>query len=413
MKILWFSNCILSKEKSTGTGSWLFAMRDLIAADVDLVNITYGDVEDVQFCNVGNVREYIIPNWKIKNGVPAIENIKKISDIVTKESPDIIHVWGIERYWALLFSRGHIKHDKVLLEMQGVANGVNDVYFGGLTPYECRNLRSFKTFIKPKSNLKNLYKRSKNIALQEREVLCHFKYIATQSDWVRDILSLLCEDNTTFFHSLIPLRQEFIEAPKWRLPNNENPIVFTIASYYVPYKGFHYLLLALSLLKKRYPRIQLRIAGPRFYGTSFLKGGGYEKYLSKMIDIYGLKDNVYFCGRLAATQIVEEINNANVVVNPSLVESYSTAAAESLYLGAPTVLSYAGAMVNFSDQKQTALYYSPMDYRCLAARIITMIDDEDLRHNLSKNAIELMTLKCNPNRVKERQLETYKVILEQ
>ena len=136
MKILWFSNGILSKNSSKGSGSWLHAMRDLIAGEVELVNITNGAVPQIE-SNVGNgIKEYILPNWKLINGIPSEKNIKKIDDIVRTEHPDVIHIWGIERYWALLFSRKLIRHEHVLLEMQGVAVGSRNAFWGGLTPTE-------------------------------------------------------------------------------------------------------------------------------------------------------------------------------------------------------------------------------------------------------------------------------------
>lgn len=411
MKILWFSNGILSKETSNGSGSWLFAMCNLISKDVELVNITNGGGATIKHIQNNNIKEYILPNWKLYDGLPAIVNITKISDIVKQEKPDIIHIWGIERYWSLLFSRGYITHDKVLLEMQGVASGVADVYFGGLTPYDSRKLISFKSIVSPRFNLKHLYHRSQKLAVTEQKVLLYFRYIATQSDWVRDILSLICKENTSFYHSLLPLRKEFIEARKWSPIQNENPLIFTSASYYVPYKGMHYLFSAIALLKKRYPKIQLRIAGPDLYKIPFIKCSGYERFLIKMIDKYEIGENVRFCGRLNAVQIVEKILSANVFVNPSLVESYSASAAEALYLGAPTVLSYAGAMVNFSSKKPVALYYSPMDYRSLAARIMTMLNDKEKRNELTVNAIEVLSTLCGPDNVKDRQLDTYNQIL--
>lgn len=410
MKILWFSNGILSKKSSKGSGSWLHAMRDLISEEVELVNITSGSVPNVE-SNYGNgIREYILPNWKLHKGIPSDNNIYKIKEIVNSEQPDVIHIWGIERYWALLFSRGLIKHERVLLEMQGVAAGTYNMFWGGLTPTDCKKMRSIKTLLMPTKSVSYQYKRKKLSSEYESELLSHFNSVAAQSDWTRDQISFICKKGSSFYESLRPIRKEFYEAEKWKEPGNEAPVIYASFSYYVPYKGVHYLLKALSLLKKKYPQICLRIAGPNFYKYPFYMGGDYEKYLKNLIKECGLINNIHFCGSLNAAQIVDEIHHADVVVNPSLVESYSAAAAESLYLGAPTVLSYAGAMVNFSKDKPVALYYSPMDYYSLASRIITLIEDESIRISLISNAKDVMYDKCNSVKVKERQLETYKNI---
>ena len=136
----------------------------------------------------------------------------------------------------------------------------------------------------------------------------------------------------------------------------------------------------------------------------------YERLLKIMIIEYRLVDNIQFCGSLDATGIINELHKSDVAVNPSLVESYSAAAAESLYIGVPTVLAYAGAMANFSSQKQVALYYNPLDYRSLASKIITLFEDGKERGRIIKNSLNIMPQFCCPDRVKERQLETYSTV---
>lgn len=411
MKVLWLSNCALNNVASSGSGSWLFAMRDLITKSVELVNITECKVEDITVSESNGVKQYLLPNWKKKGGIPSLENIERIAEIIKKEAPDIIHIWGVEKYWALLFSRGYIRHDKVLLEMQGVISACADVFYGGLTPKECRMLHSIKSALFKWSRLSFTFRSFQEKSKYEAELIRDFRNIAVQSEWTKEQLSTICSNSTSFYYSLRPIRQEFYEAPKWEKKKHDNPVVFCSLSYYVPFKGFHFLLKALPLLKQQYPGIVLRIAGPDLANRRFYDVKDYERFVLKEIKRLGLQANIYFCGSLKAPQIIDEILNSDVVVNPSLVESYSAAAAESLFLGAPTVLGFAGAMVNFTEDKPVALYYNPMDYRSLAAKINLLIEDDELRKALAKNAIETLTRKCSPERVKQRQLDTYHTII--
>ena len=382
MKVLWFSNGILSKETSTGSGSWLHAMRDLISSEVSLVNITEcrTDVSAIECHNGNGIKEYLLPQWKLHNGVPSDENIQKINSILIEEQPDLIHIWGIEKYWALLFGR-------------------------------CKKIKSIKSFLFPKQRLTALYSEAVENAKREVEIVSNFKSIATQSDWTREQLSSICEENTKYFYSLRPIRSEFYKSAKWEDPINEHPVIYSSFSYYAPFKGTHILLKALSLLKRKYPGIVLNIAGPSFYGLPFYKGMDYGKYLSRLIDQLSLKDNIHFCGSLNASQITKEILHADVVINPSFVESYSAAAAEALYLGAPTVLAYAGAMVNFSNDCPVALYYNPMDYRSLASNTEELLVNSRKRDEFSSNAIKVMTHKADPERVKITQINTYESVM--
>ena len=47
-------------------------------------------------------------------------------------SPDLIHVWGTEKFWGLLTARDFIRGN-VLLEMQGLKRAIAKYYEGGLT----------------------------------------------------------------------------------------------------------------------------------------------------------------------------------------------------------------------------------------------------------------------------------------
>ena len=412
MKVLWFSNCVLSKQQASGSGSWLFAMKDLINKDIELINITSARVLNITLHEGNGIKEYLVPSfWLTPKGIPSINNINKISKIIQSESPDIIHIWGVEEYWALLFSRGYIKYDRVLLEIQGVISACTDVMYGGLSPKDCSKLISIKSILFSRHRLSHIFRTFQKKSLYEEEVIKSFKLIAVQSQWTQNQISAICDEKAEFFHSLRPIRQEFYEGEKWNKRERKKPVLFTSISYYVPFKGIHVLIKALNILCQQDSTITLRIAGPDLSERRFYNLSDYERFILKEIKKYKLEKNIHFCGKLNASQLVKEIQNADVVVNPSLVESYSAAAAESLYLGAPTVLAYAGAMVDFSELKPVALYYNPLDCRSLVARIKTFLKDENIRKSLTANAVEIASIKCSPDKVRERQFEIYKKIV--
>ena len=100
-----------------------------------------------------------------------------------------------------------------------------------------------------------------------------------------------------------------------------------------------------------------------------------------------------------------------VYVNPSLVESYSAAAAEALLLGVPSVLAYSGAMPDFSEELAVCLYYSPMDYIACAMQIDTLYREGEIRSQLTCNAIKIMTKKCDFENIRQTQLSIYDNII--
>lgn len=406
MRILWFSNCELTTTASKGSGSWLYAMSGLLASDIELYNITEADVPNIVFNESNGIKEYILPLFRLRNGVPSIANIKKICQIVDEVSPDLIHIWGIEKYWALLFARGYIKQNPIL-EIQGLLSACCDVYWAGLTPWEIIKTIGLKEFLKPSSFLYFRKKKVEARAKFENEALSKLNVFSTQSQWTRNQIHFV-NLNAQLYETKRPVRREFLAFDRWLKPSNNNLIVFTSLSYYEPFKGIHVLLKAIRELKKKYADITLKIAGPDITKTSRIRTGGYEKQLLSFISKYDLKENVVFLGRMNAEELVEELKNSNLFVNPSFVESFSASTAEALCLGVPTVISYAGAMPEFTEELQTALCYSPMDYKSCAAKIELLYTDCELSNRLSRNSIKLLRNKCSAEHVRNVQLRIYK-----
>lgn len=406
MKILWFSNRELTTSISDGSGSWLYAMSDLLLDEVDLYNITEANVHDISFNESRGIKEYLLPKYKLKNGVPSKKNINRITEIVDKISPDVIHIWGIEKYWALLFARGYIKFNPIV-EIQGLLSACNDVYWSGLSPLEIIKTLKLKEFLKPSSSL---YYRKRKIAADavlENEMLSKLKVFSTQSQWTRDQIQFV-NFSAEVYKTQRPVRREFIQSPKWSKTLDGRFIVFTSLSYYEPFKGIHILLKAIREIKRKYGNVILKIAGPNIKDVSWIRMGGYEKQLLSYISKYNLNSNVEFLGRLSASALVDELVSADVFVNPSFVESFSASTAEALCVGVPTVISYAGAMPEFTEEVKTALCYSPMDYKSCAAKIEALYINTELSSRLSQNAIEFIRSRCSAQSVKNTQLQIYR-----
>ena len=386
-------------------------MSRLMAKQIDLYNITESNVSSVIFNRSNGINEYIIPVFKLKSGIPSDKNISYIKSLVESINPDVVHIWGIEKYWALLFSRGYIDYEPII-EIQGLLSSCYDVYWGGMTPKEILSTIGLKEIIKPCSSLIWRKKKLESKARYEKEVLSAFNSFSTQSQWTRNQLKCI-NANANTYCTRRPIRKEFWSAPQWRSSSQgENLIIFTSISYYEPFKGFHILLRAVKELVKRNKNVELRIAGPDLPKISNIRLGGYERMLLDYIYNNNLSNNVKFLGKLNSEGIVQELSQAQVFVNPSLVESFSASTAEALCLGVPSVISYAGAMPEFNILKDTLLSYSPCDYKSCAAHIENIIYNSDLQSTLSRNSINVMRDLASDEIVIETQLAIYKKHLE-
>lgn len=410
MRVLWFSNALFSREKIKNTGTWLYTMSEaLVSHGIELVNISQSyRVKTVSRCDVGDIKQWVLPTFKLHHGLPNVKHIKEICDIVESVRPDIIHVWGIENYWGLLTARGYIKGN-VLLEIQGIRETCARVFYGGLTFPEVVSTIKTKEFIKPSISLPFQKRKFRRWSRYEREIISGHKYINTQSDWVRSWVFKFMSPDANYFETDLIVRSQFLESKPWeiRVHDESMPVLFTLSSEAHAYKGLHDGIKGVAILKKKYPNISFRIAGNFEINRPNYKKNGYTKYLLSLIRKYGLSDNVKFLGALDAEALCQEMREADLMLQTSYVESYSLALVEAMAVGVPCVVSYAGAMPELARDGVEALYYTPSDYFKLAFLADKIICDKQLSASLSQNARKLSQRRNSPKSVVENQINIY------
>lgn len=138
---------------------------------------------------------------------------------------------------------------------------------------------------------------------------------------------------------------------------------------------------------------------------------GYSIFLQKLIRKYQLEENIVYLGPIDETQIVKELQQCNVCVIPSFVETYCLAFAESMIVGTPTIASYAGAMPELGDHKKECLFYNPSDFHMCAYYIDKLIQNKELAETLSYNGRQKRLIENDPQTVLQTQLNIYKQII--
>ena len=414
MKVLWFSNVVLTKDATKATGTWLRTMSEaLVERGVEFYNISQSSIaKTIQRNDVGIIKQWVIPVYRLHNGLPENKKIKDICGIVDSIAPDIIHIWGIEGYWGLLTARGYLKGN-VLLEIQGIKETCARVFYGGLSLCEIFKTIGVREMIRPSLSLMSLKKDFEKWSKYEREMLGGHKHISTHSDWVRAWISQFTQVGCQIHCTQRIVRKEFLDAGIWEKPNNDRnaPIIFAMSSGPDAYKGIHDAIKAVALLKKDYPKVELRIAGNFGIDKPFYRKPGYTKFLQKLISDLQLDDNIIFLGSLNASQIIAQIHQANAMLQTSYVESYSLAVSEAMMAGVPLVVSYAGAMPELAQDRAAALFYTPSDYFTCAYRIKRIIESTELAESLSKTARGIAVKRNVASLLGDLQINIYKEVL--
>lgn len=304
MKILWLSNCNLNVRENKLSGSWLYSMSELLTKNNDIVltNISvdrsnmYNDIQEAKIAP--NFNEYILPNWKLcKNGLPKIKYIQKIEEICRKETPDLIHVWGLENYFSKLIPELSL-NIPLLLEIQGLHEPYAQVYYGNLSFRDTLSCLGLREILFP--HLKSIYAHHKlfeKYGKLDKLTLNKYKYISTQSRWVRDYLSF-CNLKAQIFQTGMSIRNPFWTA-QWKYPKGEQINFYCSSAGPTPYKSIQTAIKALSQVKILYPKCKLYIIG-NFKKSNWVHQPGYLTYLYKLIRKLNLTDNVIFTGSLTA-----------------------------------------------------------------------------------------------------------------
>lgn len=397
MKVLWVSNSpigpaaeILGETYRGTSGTWIRSEYEgMEKKDVQMFFLCASpSVKRKQIVektnDIGTVFCLNAPKicYGIKPSKNAIESIQRIIDRI---KPDVIHIWGTETYLSNAVSLCAKEIPKVVF-VQGII-GVHKRYIGGYF-----NRRENKKFYKGQNLLakaksflqKKLFIRQAAI---EAETLSNCKNIITDN-----LLSIaFCQsidDNIKIFqHPLLPNKKYFEYS--WNYEKMTPHSIFTVFGGNAE-KGLQQLLKAVSIVKRTFPDVKVRIPGNYPIDSTghlvYTSNNSYICTLYNMIKELDLSTNVEFLGRLDVEQMANAICNANVFINPSCMEIHCSSLREALVVGAPTISAICGSALECINNNGDGLLYRYEEYEVLAAHIKRVFGDESFARHISENA---------------------------
>ena len=415
-KILWFSNCIQSDGANKASGSWLYSMARLLTSmpDIYLINITKSrskndkEIRHVQIKE--NFEEYVIPIRPLgKEKTPAAENKQLLEELCFKCAPDLIHVWGVENFFSKVVPSFNIDVPK-LLEIQGLHDTCAEVLYGSLSPAEIIKCFGAREILFPfHKSLFSIKKDMRERGKREYAAIKQYKYIATQSRWIRDrVRSINCD--AKIFETSMSLRAEFWNSHKWEYPTNGEKNFFCSSAGAITYKSIQTAIKATAEVAKIYPDVKLYIIG-NFNDSKWINQPGYLTFIKKLVKELKLESNVIFAGPQDANGIIGIMHKCLGSIQTSYVESYSLVVAESQSIGLPPIISFAGAMPELAEDRKTGLFYSPGDYISCAGRMLEIIENPSLAKSISEESFKLAAERNNDKKVLDVQLKIYNEIL--
>ncbi len=158
----------------------------------------------------------------------------------------------------------------------------------------------------------------------------------------------------------------------------ENQLLIGCPGRFTKIKNQHVVIEALAKVKARSSKnIKLYLAGD----------GPIRKDLKSQVNSMDLEEEVNFLGNLSAGEMKEFYRAMDVIVLPSLFESFGLVFIEALSLGTPVLVSERFGALDFIDKRDEAIrqiIFDPEDDEGLAEKISEFINREGVDRNFYK-----------------------------
>jgi D-inositol-3-phosphate glycosyltransferase len=185
----------------------------------------------------------------------------------------------------------------------------------------------------------------------------------------------------TRFHPIAP------DAAKTQvgIPCGDQNILF--AGRIEPLKGIDTLLRAMSILQERHPAAVKNTCVAIIGGDPWADDRDAEMArLQALRHELGIHDLVTFLGAKDQEVLPAYYAAAEMVVMPSHYESFGMVALEAMAMGTPVIASEVGGLAHLIQHSETGFHVPSRDPEALAAAILQLLEDHELRARLGAQA---------------------------
>lgn len=406
MRILWFSvTPSLFNPRSNGHngGGWIASLEQIVRKEksIELGVAFHFPDNGFKYENDGVCYYPIAPKKKsfidkFISRKEEIENTARYLKIIEDFRPDVIHIFGSENDFGLIYAHTQIP---VVIHIQGCMPPYHNALFPvGLSKWDFifgKGLSLNYRFIGLRSD--GAFRKA---AEREIRIIQNCKYFMGRTEWDKRLIDLF-NPQATYFHCEEALRDSFIQGTaKWEYPTSDKKIITSVISR--PwYKGCDLILKTAALLK-RFTDIDFEW---RVYGIPEMRF--YEaKYKIKAKDV-----NVKVMGTASKEELVEALCKTNCYVHTSYIDNSPNSLCEAQILGVPILATHVGGISSLIDDGCSGILFPANAPYTAASLIKQLTSDRELAERLSSNAIEKATKRHNPNNIKESLLNIYRDII--
>lgn len=419
MNILWLINIPLPEasqlmgENPSPFGGWLInASKDLANKEDVELSIAFPSNKANKFRELKGEKINYYPFIPVKeNDNKVIENNESFETLLNNLKPDIVHIYGTEIAHTLSMVNTCNKINiKTVISVQGLVSIIEKHMYSNLPIYAIYG-NTFRNIIR-KDNVRGLKKLFRNGGKNEIEAIKRTNHIIGRTTWDKACSNQI-NPQANYHFCNETLREEFYKH-LWDVNDCEKHSIFLSQGQY-PIKGLHYMLEAIPLILKKFPKAKVYISGKDITKSDSIKDKllmtYYGKYIKKMIKKLNLERNVVFTGPLDEKKMCQRYLKSHVFVCPSSIENSPNSLGEAMILGVPSVASYVGGIPDMLKDKEEGFLYQHDAPYMLAQYVCEIFENQDLALKFSKNARERALKTHDRDENTRRLIEIYNEIV--
>lgn len=231
----------------------------------------------------------------------------------------------------------------------------------------------------------------------ERYNLKRTRYLIAISRYVTDYFAGILRPDAEVFHIPNAIDERFFE-----LEDASDGRAILFAGRVVRRKRPFDLVRAFARIATRVPSARLRIAGecdsePEHAGE-----------IREFVRLKGLEDRVEFLGSLPEERVLEEFSRAALLALPSAQETTPMVIAQAMAASKPVVATPVGGVAEMVKDGESGLLVPAGDVEALAAAMLRILEDADLRARLGREGRRLAEENYRAERVARRTYEVYR-----
>ncbi|MDN4525387.1 1,4-alpha-glucan branching protein domain-containing protein [Fictibacillus fluitans] len=187
----------------------------------------------------------------------------------------------------------------------------------------------------------------------------------------------------------------------YRFKEPQEVLVFSVGRV-VKEKGFQTIIDAAHLIRQKNQNIKFIIAG---------KGPMLDEYRNR-VHHEGLGGIVTFSGFVSDEDRNRLLSECDIALFPSLYEPFGIVALEGMAAGKATVVSETGGLKDIVRHEETGLKIYPDNAESLAWAVLTLAQNEHLRHTLASNGKREAETVFNWNKIAQQTSALYEQCLQ-